>query len=60
MPEDSNKNEFDINLDKAQAERLKKIFQINQPVADFMQSSPNKGKFFNKIKKLIAKENKNK
>ena len=62
MQEDSNKNEFDVNLDPEQTERLRKIFGFNnkQPVGDFMVDNSNKGKFYNKIKKLQAKKNKNK
>ena len=60
--EDSNKNEFDVNLDPEQTERLRKIFGLNnkQPFADCMVDNSRKGKFYNKIKKLQAKKNKNK
>ena len=60
--EDSQQNKFDINLDPEQAERLKEIFGFNkrQPVGDFMVDNSRKGNFYNKIKKLQAKRNKNK
>lgn len=62
MQEDSQQNKFDVNLDPEQTERLKEIFGFNnkQPVGDFMVDNSRKGKFYNKIKKLQAKKNKNK
>ena len=62
MQEDSEQNKFDVNLDPEQTERLREIFGFNnkQPVGDFMVDNSNKGKFYNKIKKLQAKKNKNK
>ena len=62
MQQDDNKNKFDVNLDPEQTERLREIFGFNnkQPFGDCMVDNPRKGKFYNKIKKLQAKKNKNK
>jgi hypothetical protein len=62
MQEDSEQNKFDVNLDEAQTDRLREIFGLNnkQPFADCMVDNSRKGKFYNKIKKLQAKKNKNK
>ncbi len=62
MQEDSQQNKFDVNLDPEQTERLREIFGFNnkQPFGDCMVDNSNKGKFYNKIKKLQAKKNKNK
>ncbi len=62
MQEDSQQNKFDVNLDPEQTERLKEIFGFNnkQPFADCMVDNSRKGRFYNKIKKLQAKKNKNK
>ena len=62
MQEDSEQNKFDVNLDEAQTDRLREIFGLNnkQPFGDFMVDNSRKGKFYNKIKKLQAKKNKNK
>jgi hypothetical protein len=62
MQEDSEQNKFDVNLDPEQTERLREIFGFNnkQPFGDCMVDNPRKGKFYNKIKKLQAKKNKNK
>jgi hypothetical protein len=62
MQEDNNRNEFDVNLDPEQTERLREIFGFNnkQPFGDCMVDNSRKGKFYNKIKKLQAKKNKNK
>ena len=62
MQEDNNRNEFDVNLDPEQTERLREIFGFNnkQPFGDCMVDNSRKGNFYNKIKKLQAKKNKNK
>ena len=62
MQQDDNKNKFDVNLDPEQTERLREIFGFNnkQPFGDCMVDNSRKGKFYNKIKKLQAKKNKNK
>ena len=62
MEQDSNKNKFDVNLDPEQTERLQELFGFNkkQPFGDFMVDNSKKTKFYDKIKKLQAKKNKNK
>jgi|14BtaG_2_1085337.scaffolds.fasta_scaffold70518_1 hypothetical protein len=62
MQEDNNRNEFDVNLDEAQTDRLREMFGLNnkQPFADCMVDNSRKGRFYDKIKKLQAKNNKNK
>ena len=62
MQQDSKQNKFDVNLDPKQTERLREIFGFNnkQPFGDCMVDNSRKGKFYNKIKKLQAKKNKNK
>ena len=62
MEQDSNKNKFDVNLDPEQTERLQELFGFNKkhPFGDCMVNSSKKTKFYDKIKKLQAKNNKNK
>ena len=56
MKQDSNKKEFDVNLDPEQTERLKEIFGFNKkPQFGDIMSNKNKSKFYSKIKKILGK-----
>ncbi len=56
MQEDSNKNEFDINLSQEQTNKLQQIFGINKrrKFGD-IKANNDKGKFCSKIKRFFRK-----
>ena len=58
MEQDSNKNEFDVNLSTDHINRLKEVFGLNKPIkfAECMANSDkNKTKLYSKVKKILGK-----
>ena len=56
MKQDSNKNEFDVNLDPEQLSKLQQIFGINKGRKfGEIKANNNKGKFCSKVKRFFRK-----